>query len=53
MKRMHRLIGTSATYKQSSKVVRTDVAPELFSRQSRLRLHAEYVRDAALSVSGL
>jgi hypothetical protein len=52
MKRMHRLIVTSAAYKQSSNV-RGEVAPDLFSRQSRLRLPAELVRDAALSVSGL
>ncbi|HYP08161.1 MAG TPA: DUF1549 and DUF1553 domain-containing protein [Bryobacteraceae bacterium] len=56
-KRMHRLIVTSATYKQSSNV-RKDVQgrdPEnaLLSRQSRLRAPAELVRDSALATSGL
>lgn len=57
MKRMHKLIVTSATYRQSSHV-RPDLRdkdPEnkLLARQSRLRLDAEIIRDAALSASGL
>jgi len=60
MKSMHRLIVTSATYRQSSKV-RTDeprlaeIDPRnlLLARQERLRVEAEVVRDAALSASGL
>jgi len=56
-KALHRLIVTSATYKQSSRV-----RPELaeidprnlrLARQERFRLEAEIARDAALSASGL
>jgi hypothetical protein len=55
-KRLHKLIVTSATYKQSS-VVRADLREKdprnlLLGRQSRLRLEAEIIRDAALSASG-
>ncbi|HET8547971.1 MAG TPA: PSD1 and planctomycete cytochrome C domain-containing protein, partial [Bryobacteraceae bacterium] len=57
MKRMHRLIVTSAAYRQSSKTrpELRDRDPEnrLIARQSRLRLPAELVRDEALAVSGL
>jgi mono/diheme cytochrome c family protein len=57
LKAMHRLIVTSATYRQSSKV-RPDLATidarnRLLARQVRLRLEAELVRDAALEASGL
>jgi hypothetical protein len=57
MKAMHRLIVTSATYRQSSKA-RPDQATgdprnRLLARQNRLRLEAEIVRDAALTSSGL
>jgi hypothetical protein len=57
VKRMHRLIVTSSTYRQSS-AFRSDVASRdpqnrLLARQSRLRLDAEIVRDAALTASGL
>jgi hypothetical protein len=57
MKRMHRLMVTSATYRQSS-AWRSDldvIDPNnlLLARQSRVRLDAEIVRDAALSASGL
>lgn len=57
LKAMHRLIVTSATYRQSSKL-RPDLAKidpfnKLLARQSRLRLDAEIVRDCALSASGL
>ncbi len=57
LKAMHRLIVTSAAYRQSSRI-RPDLAsidPEnrLLARQSRIRLDAELVRDAALTASGL
>ncbi|HXG11922.1 MAG TPA: PSD1 and planctomycete cytochrome C domain-containing protein [Gemmataceae bacterium] len=57
MKAMHRLIVTSATYRQSSKA-RPDLATldprnRLLARQARLRLEAEFVRDVALAASGL
>jgi hypothetical protein len=56
MKHMHRLVVTSATYKQSSKVS-SALAPRdpyrLFARGPRVRLEAEMVRDQALAVSGL
>jgi mono/diheme cytochrome c family protein len=57
MKAMHRLIVRSATYRQASRV-RPDLAHKdprnkLLARQSRLRLEAETVRDAALASSGL
>jgi len=57
LKAMHRLIVTSATYRQAS-----DARPDLndkdprnllLARQERLRVEAEIVRDAALSASGL
>ncbi len=56
LKRLHRLIVTSATYRQSSKA-RPDLAekdPEnrLLARQNRLRLDSEIVRDVALVASG-
>ena len=54
---MHRLIVTSATYRQSSKarpeLATLDARNRLLARQSRLRLDAELVRDAALTTSGL
>jgi hypothetical protein len=57
VKELHRFIVTSATYRQSSKV-RPDVLTKdpyntFLSRQSRLRLEAEAVRDMALTASGL
>ncbi|MEX2137969.1 MAG: PSD1 and planctomycete cytochrome C domain-containing protein [Pirellulales bacterium] len=57
MKRLHKLIVISATYRQTS-----SARPELYqrdpynnwlARQNRLRFEAEIVRDAALAVSGL
>jgi hypothetical protein len=57
MKAMHRLIVTSATYRQSSRarpdLEVVDPVNRLLARQSRLRLDAELVRDAALAASGL
>jgi hypothetical protein len=57
LKRLHRLIVTSATYRRSSHA-RPDLAlkdpnNKLLARQNRLRLDAEIVRDAALCASGL
>ena len=57
IKALHRLIVTSATYRQSS-VVRPDVervdpANRLLARQSRFRLPAEIIRDATFAVSGV
>lgn len=57
MKRMHRLIVTSATYRQSSRVnteaARLDPKNRLLGWMPRLRLEAEQVRDSLLRVSGL
>ncbi|MBI3697397.1 MAG: PSD1 domain-containing protein [Acidobacteria bacterium] len=57
MKHMHRLIVTSATYRQSSRsrpeIDSRDPDNVLVARQSRLRLPAELIRDSALAVSGL
>jgi hypothetical protein len=57
MKKLHRVIVTSAAYRQAS-TVRADLQerdPEniLMARQARLRLSAELIRDNALAVSGL
>ena len=57
MKAMHRLIVNSGSYRQSSAVrpelLELDPDNQLLARQSRLRLEAEIIRDAALSASGL
>ncbi|MEW6304644.1 MAG: PSD1 and planctomycete cytochrome C domain-containing protein [Verrucomicrobiota bacterium] len=57
VKAMQRLIVTSATYRQSSKVpaklVELDAENRLLARGPRLRLPAEMIRDQALAVSGL
>jgi hypothetical protein len=57
MKKMHRLIVTSATYRQSShstpQLLARDPENVLLSRGPRKRLEAELVRDTALRVSGL
>src|SRR5690606_7115314 len=54
---MHRLIVTSATYRQSSanrpELEAVDPYNNLLAHQARMRLDAEIVRDAALSASGL
>lgn len=57
MKAMHRLIVTSATYRQSSHVTRAlyerDPYNRLFARGPRFRMYGEMVRDNALAISGL
>jgi mono/diheme cytochrome c family protein len=56
-KRMHRLIVSTSAYRQSSRgrsdLASVDPQNKLLARQSRLRLDAEIVRDAALAASGL
>lgn len=57
LKRLHRAILTSATYRQSSRL-RPDLAERdpqnrLLARASRLRLESEIVRDVALRAGGL
>lgn len=56
-KAMIRLIVTSASYRQSSVVspelLARDPENRLLARGSRLRLPAEFIRDQALSISGL
>ncbi len=57
MKSLHRLIVTSATYRQLS-VMRAELSEadpdnRWLGRQNRLRLEAEAIRDVALSASGL
>jgi mono/diheme cytochrome c family protein len=57
LKALHRLIVTSATYRQAS-VVRPELAAKdpynkLLARQARVRLEAEVIRDVALAASGL
>jgi cytochrome c553 len=56
-KRLHKQILLSATYRQASKY-RPDAAEKdadntLLSRQSRLRLPAELIRDTALQIAGI
>ena len=57
IKAMQRLIVTSATYRQSSRVtpelLERDPENRLLARMSRFRLPAEVVRDNALAISGL
>ena len=57
MKRLHRLLASSATYRQSSRVSREliakDSSNELLGRGPRFRLEAELVRDLVLRVSGV
>ena len=56
-KAIHRLIVTSAVYRQSSSqrrdVEEVDPYNKLLARQNRLRLDAEIIRDSAVSASGL
>ena len=57
LKRFLRLLVTSSTYRQSSKVtpdgLRLDPANQWLARGPRFRLSAETVRDQALAVAGL
>ncbi len=57
LKALHRLIVTSATYRQSSQerpeLAARDPLNILLARQSRQRVEAEVVRDLALACSGL
>ncbi|MGI8989811.1 MAG: PSD1 and planctomycete cytochrome C domain-containing protein [Bryobacteraceae bacterium] len=56
-KHLHRLIATSATYRQSSNVTREllekDPYNRLLARGPRVRVDAEIVRDIELAASGL
>ena len=53
---MHRLILSSAAYQQSSEPTREalvrDPENKLFSRQNRVRLEGEAIRDSLLAISG-
>jgi hypothetical protein len=57
LKSLHRLIVTSATYRQSSRqrldLAKLDPNNRLLGRQDRLRLEAEVIRDEGLAASGL
>lgn len=57
LKKLHRLIVTSAAYRQGTRVDPDTAAKDpdnsLLSRQTRLRLPAELIRDSALAASGL
>jgi len=57
LKKLHRLIVSSATYRQSSKVAPEALARDpynrLLARGPRFRVDAEVVRDIALASSGL
>jgi hypothetical protein len=57
LKQLHRLIVTSATYRQSSRVTpqtfEKDQYNRLLARAPRLRVEGEIVRDIALAASGL
>jgi hypothetical protein len=57
MKALHRLMVTSAAYRQTSKatpeLIERDPENRLLARMSRFRLPAEMVRDSALASSGL
>ncbi|MCA9267049.1 MAG: DUF1553 domain-containing protein, partial [Planctomycetales bacterium] len=57
MKRMHKLIVTSATYQQDSRItpdlLKRDPHNELLARGPRVRMSAEMIRDNGLAASGL
>jgi hypothetical protein len=56
MKQLHKLIVTSATYRQSSHIEESsaqDPLNHLLARQARIRVEAEIIRDVALSASGM
>lgn len=56
IKQMHKLMLLSATYQQASEasaeVVARDPENKFFSRQNRLRLEGEVIRDSLLAISG-
>ncbi len=53
LKKLHKLIVTSATYKQTSNPTSNIQHPaSLLSKQNRRRLEAEAVRDAVLAITG-
>ena len=56
-KKLHRLIVTSAAYRQSSQhrddAAKADPDNRLLARQERIRLDAEAIRDASLVAAGL
>ena len=57
MKAIHRLIVTSATYRQSSRVtpalMERDPNNKFLARGPRFRMEAEMIRDVTLAISGL
>ena len=57
MRRMHRLIVTSATYRQSSRLTeqhrQRDIGNRMYARASRFRMPSMILRDWALAASGL
>src|SRR5262249_22218375 len=57
VKALHRLIGSSSTFQQSSKtsadIMARDPDNQLLTRGPRVRLLAEEIRDSALAASGL
>jgi hypothetical protein len=57
VKQLHRLLVTSATYRQSSRVTQEllakDAENKLLARGPRVRLEAEQIRDSALKAAGL
>jgi hypothetical protein len=57
VKKLHKLIVTSATYRQSSHVtpelLAKDAENKLLARGPRVRLEAEQIRDSALKAAGL
>lgn len=57
IKRVHRLIVSSATYRQSSyqrpDVAEVDPTNKWLAQQNRIRLDAEIIRDEALAAAGL
>ncbi len=57
LKQLHRLIVTSAVYRQSSRVttehLQRDPENRLLSRSPRFRLEAEIIRDASLHAAGV
>ena len=54
LKRIHRLIVLSSTYRQASTspTSKADPSNKLFGKQSRRRLEAEAIRDSILAASG-